>query len=90
MRSPEPKNQSSYSLYFLWQDQFPTTQIPFKFVTFFFSGKLFRLRFSDEALNGFVFLCWISQCRSYHTFVQKLFAACAVSWLQSLAIHSSI
>lgn len=54
----------------------------------FFSGKLFRLRFSGEALNGFVFLCWISQCRSYHTFVQSIFAACAVSWLQYLAIHS--
>ena len=55
-----------------------------------FSGKLFRLRFSGEALNGFVFLRRISQCRSSHTFVQNIFAACAVSWLQSLAIHSSI
>ena len=59
-----------------------------KFLSRFFSGKLFRLRFSGEALNGFVFLCWISQCRSYHTFVQSIFAACAVSWLQYLAIHS--
>lgn len=39
-RSPEPKNQSSYSLYFLRQDQFPTTQIPF---TIFFLGS-----FSDS------------------------------------------
>ena len=43
-RSPEPKNQSSHSLYFLRQDQFPIqTQIPFKCVTRFFLGS-----FSDS------------------------------------------